>query len=311
MGGQEVWDAAIVGGGPAGLSAALLLARARRRVIVFDDNRPRNAVVQQMHGFLTREGINPREFIAIARDQVRRYSSVKQMERHVVAARGTSGEFQLESDDGESHRARALLLATGVYDQLPDIDGLRALWGRKVFVCPYCDGWELAGRRIAVVGRGRRCVQLAQELRQWSDNLLVCLEATDELRDVDRLWLSSVSADVRHEAIASLRELDGRVRIEFRRGNHDFSDAVFLAAPLRQRYPLVAMLNVRVRPDGEIDTDAHGRTNVSGCYAAGDAVTTVHQVTLAAASGICAAMSLNEDLTQSEVRAAIEAQRRR
>jgi thioredoxin reductase len=125
--------------------------------------------------------MNPREFIAIARNDLQRYPSVEQADVHVVSAKFETGHFSITSEDGQSHHARTLLLATGLYDELPAIDGLRDLWGRKVFVCPYCDGWEVADRRIAVVGNGRRAVQLAQELRQWSHDLLVCIEQAAEL----------------------------------------------------------------------------------------------------------------------------------
>jgi thioredoxin reductase len=306
---QRVWDVAIVGGGAAGLSAALVLGRARRHIVVFDDNRPRNAAVRKMHGFLTREGINPREFIAIARDQMERYPCVEQVAAHVASATTDGRDFTVAANDGQIYRARTVLLATGVYDDLPSIDGLQDLWGRKAFVCPYCDGWEVADRRIAVVGKARSAVQLAQELRQWSRDLLVCIERDTKLTKEDHQWLSAVGVELHNARIASLRDVNGRVTIQFEGGGHACSDAVFLTAPLRQRYPLVDMLGVRVRSDGEIDADSHGRTNVAGCYAAGDAVTTVHQVTLAAASGTCAAMAINEDLTSLEVREAIDAQR--
>ncbi len=298
-------DALIVGGGPAGLSAALILGRCRRRVLICDDGQPRNAVAAHMHGFLSRDGIPPIDFLRIARHQLKPYTTVELSQARVDAVRRQGSGFEVQTADGCAYVGRALLMATGVYDELPAIRGLKQLWGRSVFVCPYCDAWEVADKRIAVTGCGRRAVQLAQELRQWSRDLLICPENSSSLSEEERIWAQHAGATIKDGPIAELRMTGPSTEIIFGDGAVERCDAVFLSAPLRQRHPLVDMIGLKVREDGDIETDARGRTLVHGCYAAGDAAMSLHQVTLAAASGVCAAMAINEDLIAEDVRATI------
>jgi thioredoxin reductase len=300
----DPYDVIVIGGGAAGLSAALVLGRACRSALVCDDGRPRNIVADRMHGFLSRDGTPPKDLLEIARGELSCYPSVQYLSTHIASAQRGEEYFTVVSDDGAAFEARRLLLATGVYDALPQIPGLRERWGSSVFVCPYCDGWEVRGKRLAVIGKGRKAVELAQELHRWSGDLIVCTQDVDDLNDADRRWLAAANVSVRK---ASVTSIDGKSASEQEIWLGDGSavpcDAVFLCAPLRQRYPLVDMLGIRVRSDGEIDVDERGRTSVPGCYAAGDAVTTIHQVVLAAASGVCAAMGINDELLAEEVRA--------
>jgi len=291
----------VVGGGAAGLSAALVLGRSCRRVVVCDDGRPRNGVVRHMHGFLTRDGASPADMLRIARDEAARYPGVRLVAAHVDSISPENGSFVAQTDRGERFAARRLLLACGVFDALPAIDGLRELWGRSVFVCPYCDGWEVRDRRVAVAGSTRKAFELAQELWQWSDDLLVCADGEGEVSGDQRRWAQAVRAELVNARILRVEQND-RVALFLSNGSTQHCDALFLCAPLRQRYDLVEMLGVGINADGEIAVDKRGRTNVPGVYAAGDAVTSVHQVVLAAASGVTAAMAVNEDLLEEEVR---------
>lgn len=269
------YEVIVIGGGAAGLSAALILGRSRRRVLVCDEGRPRNVPSREVHGFLSREGIAPHELLEISREQIAAYPTVTFASAYICDARRAEGGFVLTDDSGATYRTQRLLLATGVYDDLPEIDGLAEVWGRKAFVCPYCDAWEYRRKRIAVIGEGRRAQDLADELRQWSDDLCI-----SDQRKVARIE----GADA--------------PEIHFRDGSRQRVDAIFLTAPLRLRFPLVGALGLQVRDDGGIAVDECGRTSLVGCYAAGDAVTTAHQVVLAAASGVQAAMAINEDLLE-------------
>ena len=298
----DLYEALIVGGGAAGLSAALVLGRSCRTVVVCDDGRPRNAAADRMHGFMSRDGTPPRELLAIARAELAQYSSVEFIEAHVDAISGERGSFCVETASGSRYSARRVLLATGVYDALPDIEGLREAWGRSAFVCPYCDGWEVRGKRVAVVAAGSKAVELAQELRQWTGDALACTQGDDELLPEQRRWLEATGTRTIRSPVRRLHSDGGQTRfVEFEDGSTEHCEAVFLSAPLRPRYPLVDMLGCGLRQDGEIEIDERGRTTVPGVYAAGDAVTTVHQVVLAAASGVCAAMAINEDRLKEEV----------
>lgn len=299
---RENYDAAIVGGGAAGLSAALVLGRSCRSVVLFDDGRPRNSVADRMHGFLSREGTPPGELLAIARSQLQQYHSVELVEGHVSAAERGDDRFVVQTAEGQRCTVRKIVLATGVYDELPAIEGLQEQWGRTVFVCPYCDGWEMRSKRIAVAGKGDKAVELAQELWQWTDDLAVCFQGEREgLNDLHERWLRAVKPAQHEAAIVRLAQ-NGRLEIAFSDGTNEACDALFMSAPLRPRYPLVEMLGCTLKSDGQIETDDRGRTGIRGVYAAGDVVTSVHQVTLAAASGACAAMAVNEDLLEEEVR---------
>ena len=150
----DMYDATIVGGGPAGLSAALMLGRARRRVLLCDTGEPRNAASHAMHGFLSRDGSDPAELLRVGRAQLRPYDCIDVRDTAVVQASGAAGRFTLTLDGGERLDARRLVLAFGVKDQLPDIEGLRTLWGRGVFPCPYCDGWEVRDQPLAAARLG-------------------------------------------------------------------------------------------------------------------------------------------------------------
>ncbi len=303
---SDLYDAVVVGGGAAGLSAALTLGRACRRTLVLDEGRPRNAVAERMHGMISRDGIPPLELLAVARAELNRYENVGFVPARVDAISGEAGAFEVRAGDSAVYRARSVLLATGVYDALPAIEGLQEAWGRTAFVCPYCDGWEMRGKRIAVVGDGTKAVELACELRQWSRDIIVCAQGHDAL-DADHLeWLKATNTPLVVHAIRRIHASEGNVqRVEFEGGEEERCDAIFFSAPLRPRYPLVDMLGCKLRQDGEVEIDERGRTSTAGVYAAGDLVTTVHQVVLAAASGVCAAMALNEDRVREEARAAV------
>ncbi len=296
----DAYEAVIVGGGAAGLSAALILGRSCRATLVLDDGRPRNAVAKRMHGFISRDGTPPLELLAAAREELERYSSVAITQMHVETIAGGAGAFHVATLDGERYTAKRILLATGVYDALPEIDGLRDAWGQTAFVCPYCDGWEMRGKRIAVVANGGKAVELAQELHQWTHDIIVCTQGDATLSSEQRRWIDATGATLVTSALQRVHSTGGQIEsIEFD-GRTERCGALFLSAPLRPRYPLVDMLGCTVR-DGQIETDTNGRTSVAGVYAAGDAVTAVHQVVLAAASGVCAAMGINEDALKEDV----------
>jgi len=276
---METYDAIVVGGGPAGLSAAEILGRSCRSVLVLDDGRPRNAASYRLSGFLSRDGTSPQQLLAIARRELGKYRSVVLRDAHASRAQRSGQTFRVDTQDGVSFSGRCLLLATGVYDALPDIPGLADEWGKRVFVCPYCDAWEVRGKRLGVIGRDGSAHELAAELRQWSDDLVVCTQD------------SVASVESRGEKPLELHLKDGRT---------ESCDAIFLCVPLRQRSPLVDMLGCKLRGDGHIEVDAYGRTSVAGCYAAGDAAARIHQVVLAAASGVAAGIGINEDLLEQD-----------
>lgn len=296
------YDALIIGGGVAGLNAALVLGRARRSIVLMDDARPRNAVVDESHGFLTRDGAAPADLVRMARAEVGVYPTVTFMNATVTSVQRAGDRFIVTLDTGRSFDGKTLLLATGVFDDLPPIRGFAERWGKSIFVCPFCDGWEVRDRRIAVYGNGRDAVELAQEIRGWTDDIIVCAES-DDLTGDDRAWIAAAGV---HLHIGTLVEVSstpsGEDTLTFADGSEHQCRALFVSLPVRQHSPLFAELGCAMGPDGLVVTDGHGATSVSGCYAAGDSVNRHHQLIIAAASGALAAITLNCRLLSDEAK---------
>jgi thioredoxin reductase len=202
-------DVVIAGGGPAGLSAALLLGRARRSVLLVDSGQPRNAGVHAMHGFLSHDGMDPAALRQAGRDQLKPYPTVQLRAAAVHAVTRDAEGFTVSLTDRTTAQARRLLLATGVVDQLPPIPGLAELWGRGVFNCPYCNGWEVRDQPLAVLASDPRNFQLALQLTRWSPDVLLASNGPAGLDDDARRLLAAHKAALREEPIARLDGEDG------------------------------------------------------------------------------------------------------
>lgn len=294
-------DVIIVGGGPAGLSAALILGRCRRRVLLCDDGHPRNARSTGLHGFLTRDGILPSDLLKIGRDQLRAYPTVEIRDLHVTDARRTAEGFMVDLDSGQSVSTRKLLLATGIVDDLPKIEGLADLYGRSVFHCPYCDGWEMRDRRLAVYGGPTQSPGLALELTVWTRQLVVCLDGAHlDARDAARLARHDIA--VRTERVVRL-EADGDAlqRIVFDSGPAEEADGIFFSTDSSQRSDLPAKLGCTFTEKGAVATGDYETTNVPGLYVAGDASRLIHLAVVAAAEGAQAGFAINTALLKDDL----------
>lgn len=233
--GKSLLDVLIVGAGPAGLSAALVLGRCRRQVLICDAGRPRNAASLGLHGFLTRDGIEPTEFLRIGRKQLRPYETIELRQTEVTDARRLTSGFEVTLSNGERISSRKLLLATGVVDDVPAIEGLAELYGRSVFHCPYCDGWEMRDQPLAVYGRGENGLGLALELLLWSRDLLLCTDGSSELSHEERQRLAQHEIKLREDHIARLEGSDGALeRIVFANGDSLARSAMFFSTGQRQ-----------------------------------------------------------------------------
>jgi thioredoxin reductase len=301
---RDTFDVVIVGAGPAGLSAALMLGRCRRRVLVCDSGRPRNAASLALHGYLTRDGIPPRELLEIGRRELAIYDTVEV--RDVTADDAVcepDGGFRVTLEDGVVVRSRKLLIATGVCDNLPAIDGFQEFYGRGVFHCPYCDGWEVRDQPLAVYGNGDRGVGLSLELTAWSRDLVLCTDGPAEITVDDRSRLERQGIAVREDRITALAGSNGTLqRIVFAAGPPLPRRAVFFTTGQFQRSALAIRLGCEINEKGTVRTGKYESTHLPGLFVAGDASRAVQWVIVAAAEGAEAAFAINTDLIKDDLR---------
>jgi thioredoxin reductase len=295
------WDCIIVGGGPAGLSAALMLGRCRRRVLLCDVGDQRNILSHALHGYLTRDGVSPAEFLRLARVELGQYGTVECRELEIVEAVREDGGYAVCAADGTRLRTRKLLLATGVVDELPVVDGLKALYGTSVHHCPYCDAWEWRDRPLAAYGGGEAASGLALSLTSWSTDVLLCTGGAD-LPVGAAARLAAAGVRIREEPVVRLEGKDGRLaRIVFASGEAAQRSALFVVAGQRQRSQLAERLGCRFTERGTVDTGTCEVTNVPGLFVAGDASKEAQFVVVAAAEGTEAAMAIHKALMKEDL----------
>ncbi|HEY8184996.1 MAG TPA: NAD(P)/FAD-dependent oxidoreductase [Pyrinomonadaceae bacterium] len=300
--GEPVFDVIIVGAGPAGLSAALILGRSRRRVLICDGGRPRNAVTTSLHGFLTRDGIEPAEFLRLAHDQLRPYTSVQLKETEVTNVVRLQDRFEITLSNGDSMMSRKLLLATGVVDDLPEIEGFAEFYGRSVFHCPYCDGWEMRDQPLAVYGRGENGAGLALELILWSRDLVLCTDGPSELTEELSQRLLKHNIPVNDNKIARLEGSSGSLeRIVFTNGESLSRRGMFFGTGQRQGSELPRRVGCEFTEQSCVATGEYEKTNIPGLYVAGDASRLVQLVIVAASEGAQAAFAINKELMQEDL----------
>jgi thioredoxin reductase len=295
-------DCIIVGGGPAGLSAALILGRARRRVLVVDAGSPRNHCSASMHGYLTRDGLSPAEFLRISREQLRPYETVEVRDGEVDSARKAGDGFAVQLKDGSGMSARTLLLATGVVDQVPIIDGIERFYGRSVHHCPYCDGWEHRDQPVAVYGCGDKAAKYALSLTVWTADIVLCTDGSPaiETEVVEQLLEHGIL--IQPERIVRLEGTGDRLeRLVFADGSVLPRSAMFFCTSQRQRSGLAADLGCRFTEDGAVATGRSEGTNVPGLFVAGDASRDAQLVIVAASEGAQAAVTINNLLTRLDL----------
>lgn len=296
------YDALIVGGGPTGLSAALVLGRCRRRVLVCQFGPPRNAASSKLSAFLTREGISPQEFLQIARAELSAYPSVEVIEAEVADNRRDGSEFEIDLADGRQFRGHKLLLATGLVDVLPDLAGLDRFWGTSAFICPICDGWEVRDQPLAVYGRGKQALELAKALTAWSPDVALCTDGASDLSSRDCYLLDQCDIPVIERSISRLEGTGKQLeRICFAEGDFLARRALFLAMPQRQRSDLPERLGCKLESGGAVAGREYQKTQIPGLFVAGNASRGLQLVILAAAEGARAAYAINEELQEREI----------
>ena len=296
-----MFDVAIVGGGPAGLSAAVMLGRCRRRVLVLDLGHPRNHRSHALHGYLTRDGIAPSALIELGRAELSPYG-VELRAIGVTGAQLSGDHYRLSLANGGEEQARYVLIATGVVDDLPAIEGFEPCYGRSIFHCLYCDGWERRDRPLAAFGRGTHVTSLALGLKTWSADVIVCTHGSRLERRL-REQLDHNGIAVRTERIARIEHVDGALTgIAFERGEPIQRDALFFTTGQHPQSSLAISLGCTLNRRGTVKTGTSCDTNVPRLFVAGDASHDAQFVVVAAAEGVKAACAINRALQVEELK---------
>jgi thioredoxin reductase len=296
------WDCIVVGGGAAGLSAALVLGRARRRTLLVDAGRQSNLSAEGVGGLLGHDGRPPAELYAMGRDELRSYPSVEVRDGTVERGERVDGGFALELAGGGRELTRRVILATGMDYRVPELPGVAELWGRSVFHCPFCHGWEMRDRALGVLGGGDGGLHRALLLSGWSDDVVLLSDGPAELEPGDLERLSAAGIEVDERPVARLVARDGTLaEVEFADGSTRAREGLLVPVTVAQRSPLAAELGAETAEPGPVVADAlvvdrMFRTTAEGVFAAGDASAQMQQVALSIAAGSMAAAGVVQSL---------------
>ncbi|MBB6450893.1 thioredoxin reductase [Geomicrobium halophilum] len=295
-----ILDCAVIGGGPAGLNASLVLGRSRRNTVLFDDNKPRNSVTNESHGFITRDGINPKELRGIASEELDKYPDVEIKRQRVINVTKKDQLFMIETDDEEVYKAKKVVLATGLKEKLPDINRINYFYGISIFSCPFCDGWELRDRPLAVIAENSRAFHMAKVVYNWTNDLIVSTNGSQILSIDEKNVLKKKGIKIYEQKISSLIGDNGYLKnISFEDGTTLSREGGFIVPELEQSSSIGEVLGCEFNNQGAIKTDGIGRTNVEGVFACGDtSIIAPSQLIIAAAEGSKAAIGVNAALVE-------------
>lgn len=292
---QEAFEIIIIGGGPAGLNAALVLGRACRKVLVCDNQQYRNSKSHGLHGFLSRDGISPKKLQKIAQKELSKYKNITLLFCEVTNVAAIGSGFKISLLDGKEFTSRKLILATGLKDELPNIPGAEKLYGKFIFHCPYCDGWEHRNQSLCVYGgEDDKAVLLALELTQWSSELTLCTDGQsihDDFRDDSKRF----SIKIEERNIKRLSSQAGELCIIFKEGPNLTFGAMFVNTKKHQRSSFAEKLRCDIE-----NSNNNGKTNINGVYVVGDASADVLQSIVAAGQGASAAICINSELLKED-----------
>jgi thioredoxin reductase len=299
---MELNDVLIIGGGPAGLNAAVVLGRCRRKVLLFDTGQQRNRSSHGMHNYLTRDDILPTEFIKLAHQEIKKYG-IQHIPKTIVSARKNSdGIFVARDNEGIIYHSKKLLIATGLTDKLPEVEGFREMYGISVFHCPYCDGWEVRDKKIGVYARNKEGWELALNLKTWSDDVTLYTDGKKNVKAAQKEQLDANDIPIVVSPFAKLVGKEGKLKkIIFKNGEEALCDAIFFVNGFDQQCDLPETFGCEMSSKGVVIANKVQQTNIPGLYVAGDAARDMHFVVVAAAEGAKAGVTINKEL-QKETR---------
>ncbi|HVZ41594.1 MAG TPA: NAD(P)/FAD-dependent oxidoreductase [Candidatus Kapabacteria bacterium] len=294
-------DVIVVGGSYAGLAAAMALGRSLRTVLVIDSGLPCNRFTSHSHNVLTHDGSTPAAIAEAARRDLARYESVRMVNTVAVTAEAAEGGFTVTTDDGARHGSRKLLIATGVRDILPPVDGLDACWGISALHCPYCHGYEVHGTRLAVLGNGDMGYEMVRLISNWSPHLSLYTNGAPTLTIEQREQIRAHGIAIVEEPLRRIEHESGRLRaIEIEDGTRYEHDAIFVRPAIEQHSDIASRLGCSITEQGLVAVDQFGATSMPGVFAAGDATTSMRTVAAAIASGTMAGAMMNRELIAEE-----------
>lgn len=298
---MNLLDVIIIGGGPAGLNAAVILGRCRRRVILFDNGRQRNLRSSGMHNYLTRDDILPSDFIQIARKEIKKYGVIYRNREVIFAKNLKNGHFEITDIKNQKYRAKKILVATGLEDTLPGLEGFAELYGHSIFHCPYCDGWEVRDKKIGVYARNKNGFDLALSLTTWSHSVTYFTDGRRYLKPAELDVLKQYRIPVITSHIQKLESRKGKLRNIVLKNNEVLRcDALFFVNGYKQQSSLVQELGCQVNKKQVVLTNRFQQTNIPGVFVAGDASRDMHFVVVAAAEGAKAGVTINKELQKEE-----------
>lgn len=295
-------DCVIIGGGPSGLNASLVLARAKKNIILFDEDKPRNAVTQESHGFITRDGIKPSEFKRIAKEDLKKYPNFTLHKERVIDIKKEIQSFSIYTESGNVFKARKVILSTGLIDVLPPIDRIHDFYGTSLFICPFCDGWELKDLPLVLIAENQRAFHMTKMIFNWSKDLIVCTNGKQVFSTEQQALLAKNNIKVIEDEILTLHGDEGKLKsVQFKNGNEIERQGGFVTADLKQASSLAKSLGCKQHQNGGIEIDNFGRTNIEGVYACGDiSLSTPSQVINAASEGSIVASGVVSDLVNED-----------
>lgn len=295
-----IYDCAIIGGGPAGLNAALVLGRARKSVALLDNGQARNRVTHASHGFITRDGVKPAEFRRIAYEEVLKYPTVRHWNAEATEISRSGQGFIIRTASGEQLESRKLLLAAGLKEVFPEIKGLQDFYGRSLFNCPFCDGWELRDKPLVLVSSHPQVLHTVKLLTNWTRDFVVCTNGSGVLTEQQIKRLEDFRIRVIDTPVTAFAGHEGMLEaVNFADGSHIARAGGFVAPELVTNTRFAESLGYNLLDGGGIEIDPMGRTSAPGIYAAGDSAYVMpSQLIYAAASGSKAAIAIIADLTE-------------
>lgn len=295
------YHCAVIGGGPAGLNAALVLARSLKTTLLIDNNTARNKVTQESHNFITRDGITPEEFRKKAHEDLYKYPDVQIQNQTLTDIVKTEDCFQLTTDNGESFEAQNIILSTGLKDILPDIKGIHDVYGRSVFSCPFCDGYESKDEPLVYFAHDDNTFHAVKMISNWNKDITICTNGNNILTEKESETLLNKGFQIINNEIKAIHSNDGNLaHVEFTDGSILDKNRGFVSYRMEQSADFFKTLGLKMNEFGGIETDSYGRTNISGIYAAGDNAEGPPQLIIAAAHGSKAAIGVIMDSVEKQ-----------